>query len=348
MKIDCDVIVDLQAGDCGKGKIANALAPEYDGVLRYNGGPNAGHTIYIEDRKVVTHQVPCGVFHEKTSIIGPECVVNVEELEAEIRMIEDLGFPEVRKHLYVDYRAHRITKAHLRKDKSDSVIGTTKKGIGPAYADKSNRTGQRVGDIPESDRTFQVGDVYDMFFGSTPKKYFPFMSWDKSRLRLLAEGAQGYQLDINFGRYPYVTSSHCVAGAVCLNGLAPKNINKVYGVMKAYQTYVGNDASWGKSKDTALKDIQWVGKEFGATTGRERKTDWLDLDAIIPACKINGVSRIYINKMDVLEQVGKFAVYAQGLNHFSTSENFVNFVEAYIHERHWDTEIIWSRSPTGL
>ena len=341
MSVKCDVIVDLQAGDCGKGKVASTLAPEYDGVLRYNGGPNAGHTIYIGDKKVVTHQVPCGVFHERTSIIGPECVVNVEELEAEIQMIENLGFVNIRDQLYVDHRAHVITKAHLRKDKTDSVIGTTKKGIGPAYADKSNRTGQRVGDLTKIN--FQVGDVYDIFHGTSQKKYFPYRGNDTPRL--LAEGAQGYQLDINFGRYPFVTSSHCVAGAVCLNGLAPKQIGKVFGVMKAYQTYVGNDASWGKSKDTALKMIQAVGNEFGATTGRERKTDWLDLDAIIPACRINGVSRIYINKLDVLESVGKFAVYAQGLNHFSTSENFVNFVEAYIGERHWETEIIWSRSP---
>lgn len=345
MKVECDIIVDLQAGDCGKGKIANALVPEYDGVLRYNGGPNAGHTIYINDQKVVTHQVPCGVFHEKTSIIGPECVVNVEELEAEIQMIEDLGFSKVRKNLYVDYRAHRITNAHLEKDKSDSVIGTTKKGIGPAYADKCNRTGQRIGDVPESDRTFQVGDVYDIFHGNSTKKYFQFMRWDRSYPHILAEGAQGYQLDINFGRYPYVTSSHCVAGAVCLNGLAPRNIGEVFGVMKAYQTYVGNDTTWGKSRDTALKFVQEIGNEFGATTGRVRKTDWLDLDAIIPACKINGVSRIYINKLDVLEEVGEFAVYAQGLNRFSTSENFVNFVNLYLHERHADVKIIWSRSP---
>lgn len=344
MSLKCDVIVDLQAGDSGKGKIANALAPYYDGVMRYNGGPNAGHTIYIGDQKVVTHQVPCGVFHNKPSIIGPECVVNVEELEAEIQMIEDLGFEKVRELLYVDYRAHRITKEHLRKDKSDSVIGTTKKGIGPAYADKSNRVGLRVGDIPESKQTFLVGDVYDIFYGSHYTKYFS-PEWDRDYTLLLAEGAQGYQLDINFGRYPFVTSSHCVAGGVCLNGIAPRDIGEVIGVMKAYQTYVGNDKTWCKSKDPALKEIQVAGNEFGATTGRERKTDWLDLDAIIPACKISGVSRIYINKIDVLEGVGKFGVYAQGLNNFSTSKNFVNFVEAYIYARHPKVGIIWSRSP---
>lgn len=344
MALTVDVIVDLQAGDCGKGKVTNFLAEGYDGVLRYNGGGNAGHTIYQNGRKIVTHQVPCGVLHEKVSIIGPECVVNVDELEQEIQMLESHGFTNTRELLYVDYRAHVITPTHLSKDGKDEKIGTTRKGIGPAYADKANRTGSRIMDVVGA--KFRVADVYDMFFVN-PVSYFPNSVWKSTHPRILAEGAQGYQLDINFGRYPFVTSSHCTSGAVCLNGVPPKSVKDVIGVMKAYQTYVGNDKNWGNSKDAALKKIQKVGNEVGATTGRDRKVDWLDLDAIIPACKISGVDRIYINKLDVLETVGKFGAYAGGLNYFSNSKNFEDFVTSYISEQHY-AEIIWSRSATTV
>jgi len=342
MPLTVDVIVDLQAGDCGKGKVTSHLAPKYDGVLRYNGGGNAGHTIYKDGVKVVTHQIPCGILHDKVSIIGPECVVNKEELEQEMIMLESHGF-KPRELLYVDYRAHVINREHLEVDGSDTKIGTTRKGIGPAYADKANRTGRRIGDFPNL--PFRVGDVYDMFF-ENPHSYFKDSKYSRLFPFILAEGAQGYQLDINFGRYPFVTSSHCTAGAVCLNGVPPRDINHVFGVMKAYRTYVGNDETWAKSKDPALKTIQKAGNEVGATTGRDRKVDWLDLDEIIPACKINGVAKIYINKLDVLETVGKFGVYAKGLNFFSNSENFESFVTSYIGENYnGATEIIWSRSP---
>jgi adenylosuccinate synthase len=343
--VQADVIVDLQAGDCGKGKITSHLAPNYDGVLRYNGGGNAGHTIFVKGVKIVTHQVPCGVLHGKVSIIGPECVVNIDELIDETNMLESFGF-NPKDLLYVDYRTHVITQTHLDEDGKDTRIGTTRKGIGPAYASKANRDGIRIEELVEL--PFRVGNVYDMFH-TNPKSYF-INEWGEriANPKILCEGAQGYQLDINFGRYPFVTSSHCTTGAVCLNGIPPQAIDRVFGIMKAYRTYVGNDESWCKSDDPALLKIQTAGNEVGATTGRKRKTDWLDLDEIIPACKVNGVTRIYINKVDVLEEVDKFGVYAGGLNYFSNSENFVKFVETYLRERHDIKDIIWSRSPSTV
>lgn len=352
--VKADVIVDLQAGDTGKGKVAYNLMNQYGAVMRYNGGGNAGHTIHVRKNpfvctdkplytKVITHQLPCGVLGKRMSIIGPECVVNIADLEAEIRGLELQGFSDVREHLMVDYRAHVVTDTHLEEDGRDVVIGTTKKGIGPAYMSKIERTGIRVGDLPS--HNFKVCDVIDVFYNNT-RSYFQFPFEDT--IRVLCEGAQGYQLDVNFGKYPFVTASHCVSGAVCLNGIPPNAIEKVIGVMKVYETYVGNDPEREMKNDPWLEKIQELGGEIGATTGRKRKVNWLNLNEVVTAIQVNGVTEIYVNKIDILEKVDKYGVYADGLNFISTAKQFQKFVESFIKERTNVTQIRWSRSAQTL
>ena len=314
-----DVIVDCQYGDTGKGKVAHHLAKsgDYDVVLRYNGGSNAGHTVYHNGVKVVTHQVPVGVLHGIPSIIGPGCVVNVPKLREEVKMLNDMGF-NTKELLKVDYRAHVVTHDHIEEDSSDEKIGTTKQGIGPAYRDKYGRKGTRIIDYKSQFHAdlFSIIDIYDAWFVNRVAR------------SILCEGAQGFHLDIDWGDYPYVTSSHCTVGAVCLNGIPPQNIRKVIGVMKAYETYVGNKTHFTNENDPVFTRIQEVGNEFGATTGRPRKVNWLNLDNVIKAVHINGVNELIINKADVLQTVGQFAaIYESTLTTFDTFDEFKSFVE---------------------
>jgi len=288
-----DVIVDLQAGDTGKGKVAHAIAKNYDMVLRYNGGANAGHTVYHNGQKIVTHQVPIGVLFGIPSIIGLGCVVNVSELVKEIRMLQLHGIP-TEGLVFVDKRAHVVGREHLEEDSLDQKIGTTRQGIGPTYRDKYARKGTRIGDIDTSSIIdFKVCDLYEILHTGKEK-------------RILCEGAQGFQIDIDWGDYPYVTSSHCTVGSAILNGIPPHRIADVIGVMKAYETYSGFKSTFQDENDPILNKIQEIGGEFGATTGRKRKVRWLDLDGVIKAININGVTKLIINKADILEQVGVF------------------------------------------
>lgn len=337
-----DVIVDLQYGDTGKGKVANHLARTkfYDFVLRYNGGSNAGHTVYHNNVKLVTHQVPVGVLHGVKSIIGPGCVVNLDKLHQEIEMLKSNGIP-IKGFLYVDKRAHVVTQRHLEIDGGDTDIGTTKQGIGPAYTDKYARKGVRIGDIDLSETLPDVivTDVYNLFFV------------DAAEYTILCEGAQGFYLDVDWGNYPYVTSSHCTVGSVCLNGIPFNKIRKVYGVMKAYETYVGNNEDYSDPNDPILNKIQDVGKEFGATTGRKRKVNWMNIDNVIRAMNVNGVTDLIINKIDVLEEVNQFSVFASGgkLLHFTNSDVFCKFVNLSLTDDHEkNIKIIWSRSPNTI
>jgi adenylosuccinate synthase len=338
-----DVIVDLQAGDTGKGKVAHHLARsgEYDYVLRYNGGSNAGHTVYHNGVKVVTHQVPVGVLHGVKSIIGGGCVVNLDKLEEEILELNIQGISTYGL-IFVDKRAHVVTDKHLQEDAHDTRIGTTRQGIGPAYRDKYDRVGTRVGDIPilKTHPLFTVVDVYDILFTHN------------AQYRILCEGAQGFNLDIDWGDYPYVTSSHCTVGSVCLNGIPPHKIRKVFGVLKAYETYVGNKEIEVSEFDAPIFErVQEVGNEFGATTGRKRRVNWLNLNEVTRAMHINGVTNLIINKMDVLETVGEFAVFVDNGPpiRFSNSQGFRQFVDGTLMDhsiRHLD--ITWSKTPHGI
>ena len=207
--IIADVVVDVQHGDCGKGKITHHLARtgDYTHVVRYNGGHNAGHTIYHEGKKFVTHVIPCGVFFGIESIIGPGCVVNPERLLSEMKELRDAGI-DIDNLLSIAKNAHVITDWHLAEDNKDKAIGTTKRGNGPAYRDKYGRKGVRAEQVPELQE--YLIDIYQEFHHN-----------NESTVKILFEGAQGFGLDIDWGDYPFVTSSHCTVGSAILNGVPP-------------------------------------------------------------------------------------------------------------------------------
>ena len=301
-----DVIVDLQAGDTGKGKVCNHLSNEgdYTHVIRYNGGGNAGHTIYKNGVKMVTHFIPSGIVNGIKSIIGPGCVVNVDKLVKEINELQLSGV-KVMGNLFIDKRVHLITDEHVAEDSKDATIGTTKTGNGPAYRDKYYRKGVRA----ESSSFLKdmVIDIYEELHNDEDNK-------------ILFEGAQGFELDVDWGDYPYVTSSHCTVGSAVLNGVPPQKIRRVYGVCKAYNTYVG--AKEFEKDEKIFEQIREVGNEYGATTGRKRQIAWNNLDDIIKAARINGVTHLVVNKIDVLEKVGKFKIYHEGIERSLVSKEF--------------------------
>jgi len=291
-----DVVVDLQYGDCGKGKISHALCRmnEYTHVIRYNGGCNAGHTIYHKGKKFVTHHVPCGVFFGIKSIIGPGCVVHVDTLLEEIETLEENGIP-ARKLLKIASNAHLITDFHRIEDKKDKTIGTTKRGNGPAYRDKYARKGVRALEDPRL-QPYIISMYHELYENPEFKK-----------IEILFEGAQGFGLDPDWGDYPYVTSSHCTVGSALLNGVPAKCIRDVWGVAKIYETYVG--AKDFEGPDEVFSEIRELGEEYGSTTGRPRQINWLDFDMLKMAARINGVDKLVFNKMDILEMVDSWCLY---------------------------------------
>ena len=299
-----DVVIGMQYGDEGKGKIANQMAAsgEYDYVVRFNGGGNAGHTIYLNGEKIVTHLVPCGILHGTPSVIGNGCVINTQKLFEELEYLEGLGFDT--SILRIAENAHIITPEHIEEDSKDTKIGTTRTGNGPCYRDKVARTGIRAKDVPEL-QPYLV-DMYSLIH-SSPKKF-------------LAEGAQGYWLDIDFGDYPYVTSSNTGVGAVLNNGFNFKQIRDVVGVIKCYSTYVGAK-DYQQVHDDRFEKLREIGQEYGATTGRPRQIDWLNLNEVITACQMNGVTKLIVNKMDVLAQIENgWDWYQDGKLHFVDDE----------------------------
>jgi adenylosuccinate synthase len=304
-----DVIVDLQYGDCGKGKVTHYLCStgKYTHVVRYNGGCNAGHTIYHEGKKFVTHHIPAGVFFGIKSIIGPGCVVNPEQFFKEIKELEAGGL-EVRNLVKIAKNTHVITDVHLSADGGDTKIGTTKRGNGPAYSDKYARTGLRAESVPEL-QEFLVDFLEEMHQEGTIA---------------LFEGAQGFGLDIDWGDYPYVTSSHCTVAGAMLNGVPPKAIRNVWGVAKAYETYVGTKKFQGE--DPIFDEICETGEEYGATTGRKRQVNWMDWNLIDKAIKVNGVTHLVFNKMDVLREVGTWKALEDGeVTQFWGEKDFQSF-----------------------
>jgi adenylosuccinate synthase len=327
-----DIIVDLQAGDTGKGKVAHSLADkkdEYTHIVRYNGGGNAGHTIYHNGVRYVTHFIPVGVIYGIKSIIGPGCVVNPISLETEIKELEKGGF-KVRENLFIDKRVHVITRDHLIDDSEDTTIGTTKTGNGPAYTDKYNRVGLRAEEC--EDLQDYIIDIYEEFHG-------------KEDVKILFEGAQGFELDIDWGDYPYVTSSHCTTAGALKNGVPPQKVRKVYGIVKAYRTYVG--AKEFEKPSRIFELIRQVGSEFGATTGRSRQIDWFNVDDIIKSININGVTTLIVNKVDVLEKVNNFKLFHNGnLEMFKNKNEFQKYIITEISpECPTLNEIIFSSSP---
>ena len=301
-----DVIVDLQYGDCGKGKITHYLCStgKYTHVVRYNGGGNAGHTIYHNGKKFVTHHIPAGVFFGIESIIGPGCVVNPQKFFEEIRMLEAEGL-QIRDLVKIAKNTHIITPEHLNLDEGDTRLGTTKRGNGPAYSDKYARMGVRAEEMPEL-QPYLV-DFYE--------------EMHKEGTIALFEGAQGFGLDIDWGDYPYVTSSHCTVAGALLNGIPPKAVRNVWGVAKPYETYVGTKEFQGN--DPIFDEICEIGQEYGATTGRKRQINWLTWELIEKAININGVTHLVINKMDVLREIAVWrAIWGQDLIKFASEGEF--------------------------
>jgi adenylosuccinate synthase len=287
-----DIIVDLQYGDCGKGKVTHHLCKngDYTHVIRYNGGCNAGHTIFHEGKKFITHHIPAGVFFGIKSIIGPGCVISPKQFFKEIEELEKGGI-KTEGLIFIAKNAHVITDDHVYEDGKDSKIGTTKRGNGPAYRDKYDRKGLRAEDL--SCFSDYLVDIYEELH-------------TKNNTIALLEGAQGFGLDIDWGDYPYVTSSHCTAASALLNGIPPQAVRKVWGVAKMYETYVG--AKEFEPDDEVFKILRHVGKEYGATTGRPRQCNWMNWDLLEKAANINGVTDLVFNKVDVLRQVQRWNI----------------------------------------
>lgn len=285
-----DVILGLSYGDEGKGKVTNSLLQEggYDFCVRFNGSHNAGHTIYHESKKIVTHSIPTGVIKGVKSIIGPGCVIDPDRLTKEISELKDSVGDHIQDLIFIDKRVNLISKDHIEKDTKDSIIGTTKRGNGPAYSDKYARSNTRIENYTYKDR-FNIIDLYQTLHIDNPDCI------------VLFEGAQGFYLDIDWGDYPYVTSSHCGIGGVINNGIPPQSLRRIYGVIKAYDTYVGNK-KFQPDNDTLLNTIREEGKEYGSTTGRPRQINYLDLNKLIQSIKVNGITDLIVNKVDILEK----------------------------------------------
>lgn len=329
--VKADVVLGLNHGDEGKGKVTNSLVKQkdYTHVVRFNGGANAGHTIYHKGQKVVTHAVPSGVLHGVRSVIGPGCVISPKLLLEEIADIESAGV-STEGLIKIARNAHIVTDAHLEEELKESRIGTTKRGIGPAYRDKYARVGTLAETVPEL-KEFIV-DMQEEFYSS-----------DKP-LRVLAEGGQGFALDIDHGEYPYVTSSSCTVGGFIANGFPPQSINHVYGVIKAYATYVGSNTSF-EGSDPIFAKIREAGGEFGATTGRPRMVNFLDMDLTRKAILFNGVDRLIVNKMDILQQVETWRVKEGGqVVNLLSEEKF----KEYLTKAFPNTQIMFSYSPKDI
>ena len=325
-----DIIVDLQYGDCGKGKVTHHLCKngDYTHVIRYNGGCNAGHTIFHEGKKFITHHIPAGVFFGIKSIIGPGCVVNPDKFFDEIAELERGGI-NTEGLIFVAKNAHIITDDHIHEDGNDRKIGTTKRGNGPAYRDKYDRKGLRAEDLPCFEE--YLVDIYEELHV-------------ENNATVLLEGAQGFGLDIDWGDYPYVTSSHCTAASALLNGIPPQAVRKVWGVAKMYETYVG--AKKFEPKDEVFNVLRHIGKEYGATTGRPRQCNWMNWNLLEKAANINGVTDLVFNKVDVLRQIQRWNV----LNHdekisFNSEENMKGWILNEISKLPVKPTVYFSESP---
>ena len=341
MKVD--VLLGLQWGDEGKGKIVDVFTPNYDIIARFQGGPNAGHTLEFDGIKHVLHTIPSGIFHEKTiNIIGNGVVMDPIIFQKEIEGLKKLNV-DVQSKLLVSRKTHLILPTHRVLDaaseaaKGKHKIGSTLKGIGPTYMDKTGRNGLRVGDLElddfqerykalvskheemlkQFDFEYDFKEEEEKWMASLEVlKSLTFIDSEhyigeamKSGKSILAEGAQGSLLDIDFGSYPFVTSSNTVCAGACTGlGVAPNKIGKVFGIFKAYCTRVGSGPFPTELLDDSGEELRKAGHEFGATTGRPRRCGWLDLPALKYSIMLNGVTDLIMTKADVLSAFGELKV----------------------------------------
>lgn len=321
-----DIVVDLDHGDSAKGKVAYHLAKTgYTHIGRVGGSQNAGHTIYHNGKKLVTHIVPVGVFHNVKSFIGPTCYINVKSLFKEMEDLEKEGI-NVSQHLKIATNTHIITDKHIEEEINESAIGSTKRGVGPCARDKYDRKGLRAENVPEL-KPYLI-DMYEEFYES------------KEEPIVLCEGAQGFYLDIDWGDYPYVTSSHINSAGTFLNGFYPQSVRNIYGIIKCYSTYVGSKKY--QPDGDIFNKIADEGKEVGATTGRRRQVNFLNINSLIKAFRISGVTELIVNKMDVLQNVNCWKIISNNeVIDLQTEENFKLFLEKALPK----TTIKYSYSP---
>lgn len=340
-----DVLLGLQWGDEGKGKIVDVLAPKYDLIARFQGGPNAGHTLEFDGKKFVLNTIPSGIFEDKTlNLIGNGVVIDPIILKRELDTLKAAGHDLLaKKNLVIAKKAHLILPSHQlldaasEKKMGDGKIGSTLKGIGPTYMDKTGRNGLRIGDVhlPDFKERYaklvekhlnilsHYGEVDD--FSEKEKAFFEALDYlkqfefvDSEHLvnqyikegkKVLAEGAQGTLLDIDFGSYPFVTSSNTTTAGACTGlGIAPNTIGEVFGIFKAYCTRVGGGPFPTELEDETGEKLRTIGREFGATTGRARRCGWIDIPALKYAIMLNGVTQLIMMKADVLDSFEK--IYA--------------------------------------
>ena len=352
-----DVILGLQWGDEGKGKIVDYFAKDYDVIARFQGGPNAGHTLYVDGNKIVLHQIPSGIFHtDKVNLIGNGVVLDAITLKRECENVAAFGV-DYKKNLFISERAHLILPTHRALDKASELskgnekIGSTLKGIGPAYMDKTGRNGLRVGNLLDKSFTtdyiklrmkhqrlldnfnFQedISAWEEEFFEAMEflrefkivnGEYFINEKIQKGQ-RVLAEGAQGSMLDVDFGTFPFVTSSNTISAGVCTGlGIAPQKIKEVFGISKAYCTRVGSGPFPTELNNETGEQLRKTGNEFGSTTGRPRRCGWIDLVALQFACMINGVTQIIMTKADILDELAELKV----CNSYKINDKEIDYV----------------------
>jgi len=351
MATKADVLLGLQWGDEGKGKIVDVFTPQYNIIARFQGGPNAGHTIEFDNKKYVLHTIPSGIFHPgRQNLIGSGVVIDPFIFERELKQLS-LPTQQLYDTLLISVRAHLILPSHRLLDSAYEMarghhkIGSTLKGIGPAYSDKIARTGVRVADLASgkfdsiyglakenhlrivqglgySITDFKIEglgfDEYELRWMESLDR-LKSMQWVESEIfinkaldqgqKILAEGAQGTLLDIDFGSYPFVTSSNTITTGACTGlGIAPSRIGEVFGIFKAYCTRVGNGPFPTELFDSTGDLLRKTGNEFGATTGRPRRCGWLDLPALKYSVMINGATRLIMTKVDVLSVFEQFKV----------------------------------------
>lgn len=387
-----DLLLGLQWGDEGKGKIVDVLTKKYDIIARFQGGPNAGHTLEFEGIKHVLHTIPSGIFHPKaTNLVGNGVVIDPVIFKQELDNLTPFDI-NVREVLLVSRKAHLILPTHRLLDaaselaKGKAKIGSTLKGIGPTYMDKTGRNGIRIGDIELSDwkekyaalrdkhltmiknmnvsLDFSIEDLEAAFFEAITylksavafvdsEEYLRIAQQDGQRI--LAEGAQGSLLDIDFGTYPFVTSSNTTAAGACTGlGIAPNRIGEVYGIFKAYTTRVGSGPFPTELFDEVGETMGRVGHEFGATTGRSRRCGWLDLVALKYAVEINGVTQLMMMKGDVLSGFEELKVctsysyQGENITHLPYSLNDNEVIPQYTKLEGWKEDLTTMRNESEL
>jgi len=331
-----DVVLGLSYGDEGKGKVVDYLAKNYEYVVRFHGGNNAGHTLVVNGHRIAVHALPSGVLHPHVNnVIGNGCVIDPEQLVKEINQV---GASSLVGRLFISHAAHVILPTARTEDQATGKkVGTTGRGIGPTYAAKMHRTGLRMENLAkgELDSLYPEGtlDVIKPFVSDTTSLLQMAV---KSGANILLEGAQGTLLDIDHGTYPYVTSSNCtIGGALTGTGLNHKAIRKVIGVVKAYTTRVGEGPFPTEQKNEIGDKLREVGGEYGTTTGRNRRCGWLDYNDLRRACELNGVDEVVITKLDVLDE---FKMIPVGYRGFQNSREEIVYCD-------WNG---WNRPTKGL